>query len=577
MRLISLTANKESFRAVEFNRSGLTLIVGKKSDPDDRSREHSTNGVGKSLLLYLINFCLGAAENPQLTEHLPGWEFTLSYEQGSDTYAATRATNVQSKVVVNGQTKGLDEFKLSLGEDVFGIGEEPIKFLTFRTLVSLFLRQGKPAYASYESTAKNERQYSKQLRSAYLLGLNETLVDRKRDLKDEKDRIKSIRSQFKKDSLLRDYFHGERDAGLELRDLEEDIKKLEIEASDFRVADNYEEVTAKHDAVRREWKQASNELDSLQSSRRQIEQSLKEQPDVSLEEVARVYEATEVSLPESVVKQLHDVEVFHEELTAMRAVRLTKEKHSVERRISDIEALIESLNQKKDEYFKFLGSHGALQEYETLLNTLADRRQVAARLTEFQRLKKSCDERWQRNKLEMSEEAIRTSEYLEAADAITNALSDRFRSMARRIWPQKTSGLVIENNDGDNQIRFDIDARIEGDASDGTAESKIFCFDMTVLIEGRNHSMKFLMHDNRLYPGIDPRQRAELFRVASELSEKYDCQYIASLNEDNLAAMKTIMDDKEYESLLISKVELELMDDSAAGKLLGITVDLKYN
>ncbi|MEO1527076.1 MAG: DUF2326 domain-containing protein [Planctomycetota bacterium] len=576
MRLLKLSANRDSFRVVEFNRTGLTLIVGKKSNPDDRDRGHSTNGVGKSLLLFLVNFCLGSAKSDELQEHLPDWEFTLDYEYESQPHSVTRSTDTQDTVVLDGVPITLDEYRTKLGSQLFGIGEEPIKYLTFRTLISLFLRQGKPAYVSYETSAKNERGYSKQLRAAYLLGLNANLVDRKRELKEEKDRIKDIRGQFKKDSLLRDYFLGDKDAGLELKDLEEETARLEAEATGFRVAENYEEVTLKHDTVRRKWRQANNELSSLKSALRQIAKSLTEQPDISTADIAKVYKEAEVSLPNALVKQLSDVESFHEQLTESRILRLTNEKHAIERRVAELGIEIELLNSQKDEYYQFLGSHGALNEYETLLNTLADRRQLAAKLREFQELKKTCDDRWQRNKLEMSEETIRTSEYLEAAEALTDTISERFRSMARRIWPTKTSGLIIENNDKDNLIRFDIDARIEGDASDGTAESKIFCFDMTVLLEGQSHSVGFLMHDNRLYPGIDPRQRAELFRVASELCEKHDCQYIASLNEDNLTAMSDIMNAEEYDSLLTSKVRLNLMDDSDTGKLLGITVDLKY-
>lgn len=341
--------------------------------------------------------------------------------------------------------------------------------------------------------------------------------------------------------------------------MEDEIAKLESEVRDFRVAENYEEVTAQYERTRREWRSTSNELNSLRSSLRQIDESLKEQPDVSLDDVRRVYASARVELPEAVKKNLSEVEQFHTDLTRSRSLRLTSEKHRVERRIVEVEDSLEKLNKTKDQYYQFVGTHGALSEYETLLNTLADRRRIASRLVEFQGLKKTCDERWQRNKLEMSAEDVRTSQYLAAAASLKQAISDRFRGMARRIWPSKTSGLVIENNDGENLIRFDIEARIEGDASDGTAESKIFCFDMTVLISQRNHSVRFVMHDNRLFPGIDPRQRAEVFRIAHQSGVAQDCQYIASLNEDNFTAIRDIMEEDEFTEVLQKHVVLPLL------------------
>ena len=576
MRLIELRANKESFQTVRFNPKGLTLVVGKKSNPDDRDRQHSTNGVGKSLLLYLINFCLGSGNNDQLKEHLSDWEFTLAFELNGTNHTVTRTTEDQNVVFFDEESTTTAEFRSFLGKEIFGLAEDHIKYLTFRSLIGLFLRQGKPAYISYAKTWDRESLYSQQLRTTFLLGLNEQLVDKKRVLKEEKDRIKSIRSQFKKDSLLREYFQGERDAGLELKDLEEEVAKLEKEASEFRVAENYEDVSSKADETRRQWRQLRNELNSLKSSSRQIDASLEVQPEVSLDEVRELYRTANIELPGSVVRKLEEVTKFHQDLVASRTSRLTTEKHSIERRISALEAEVKKLDTAKDEYYQFLGTHGALQEYETLLNTLADRRKLASRLADFKSLKSDCDDRWRQNKLEMSEEGIRATDYLKASKELTDEINERFRLMARRIWPDHTSGLLVDNDDGDNKQRFKIDARIQGDASDGISESKIFCFDMTALLGSRNHNMQFLMHDNRLYPGIDHRQRAELFKIADELSSENDCQYIATINEENLVGMKGIIEPEQYNALLTSNVVLELMDDSDAGKLLGVTVDLVY-
>jgi uncharacterized protein YydD (DUF2326 family) len=426
-------------------------------------------------------------------------------------------------------------------------------------------------------TSKKERQYTQQLRTAFLLGLDEQLVDKKRELKEEKDRITSIRSQFKKDSLLREYFHGDKDAGLELKDLQEEIEKLEAGIRDFRVADNYEAVTAEAEKTRRDWRRARNELNSHQASLRQIKASLTEQPDVSLDEVRTAYASAQVEFPDAVIRKLQEVTKFHEDLVRSRSVRLTTEKHQIERRIGELEAEVKSLDSLKDEYYRFLGSHGALTEYETLLATLSERKKLADRLIDFQKLKKQCDDRWQRNKFEMSAEDVRTTEYLEAAEGLTDNINERFRSMARRIWPNHTCGLVVKNNEGDNQLRYTIEATIQGDASDGIGESKIFCFDMTVLLGSEHHKLKFLMHDNRLFAAIDHRQRAELFRIADALTRGRSCQYIATINEENLAGMKSIMEEDEFADILSSNVVMELMDDSAAGKLLGITVDLLYD
>lgn len=576
MRLIELTANQKSFRSVRFNETGLTLIVGRKSDPDDTSLEHSTNGVGKSLLLYLVSFCLGSNANKELKEKLPDWEFSLEFEMDGKPQIVTRSTAKQNRVNLDGAEISLTEYRIQLGTRVFGIPPST-KNLTFRALIGLFVRLGKAAYISEDQTSNRETPFAKQLRNSYLLGLDEQLAIKKLELREEFESLESIRKQFKKDSLLRDFFQGDKDVSLELKDLDEEIEDLEKKASAFQVAENYEDIVAEAESTKAAWRRASNELNFLQSALQQIEASLVEQPDVSAEEVRRMYEAAMVELPLAVKQQLEAVTDFHRELVESRSRRLTLEKHQIERDILQTKKQITDLDAKKDEYYRFLGSHGAFQEYEALHSKLSDRKLRASRLREFKRLEEDCRERTQRNKLEMSQENIRTTEYLQAAKDITDHVSMRFRSMARRIWPTHTCGLVIRNNEGENKVRYDIDPRIQGDASDGISETKIFCFDMTVLVGKRNHSIDFLMHDNRLFQGIDPRQCVELFRIADEVSRQNGCQYIASLNEATLHTLKDNMADPiEFSPLFESNTVLELTDDSDSGKLLGITVDLHY-
>lgn len=578
MRLIELSANQETFRTVRFNETGLTLVVGRKSDPADTSREHSTNGVGKSLLLYLVSFCLGSKANSELKDKLPDWEFTLAFEMDGERHAVTRSTETQNAVTLDGERLTLTQYTDEvLGRQLFSLGQPRMKFLTFRSLIGLFLRVGKPAYMAEDQIAHRETDYQKQLRGCYLLGLDETLADKKRELKEELDHLERLRKQFKTDTLLKDYFQGDRDVALELDDLDEQIETLQGQASDFQVAENYEQVAAEAEETRRKWQRARNELNSLESSLRQIEASLTEQPDVTTDDVRRVYETAQVDLPEAVQRRLDEVTAFHNDLVESRSRRLTSEKHNIERRIEGLRTEIAALDEKKDLYYQFLGSHGALQEYEALHNRLTDCKRRADRLHEFQRMEQDCQERSQQNKLQMSQENIRATEFLKAATTLTDEINDRFRSMARRIWPKHICGLVVHNNEGENKVRFDIDARIQGDASDGIGETKIFCFDMTVLLGRMNHKMQFVMHDSRLYHGIDPRQRAELFRIADELSREHGCQYIASLNDDNLTAMQEIMDPSEFDSVFSSHTVLELTDDSDEGKLLGITVDLLYD
>ena len=76
---------------------------------------------------------------------------------------------------------------------------------------------------------------------------------------------------------------------------------------------------------------------------------------------------------------------------------------------------------------------------------------------------------------------------------------------------------------------------------------------------------------------MDVRQRAELFRIASETAQKNDLQYIATLNPDQISGMEGEFTSEEYRMLIANNVVLELKDDSPQSKLLGIQVDMHYD
>jgi uncharacterized protein YydD (DUF2326 family) len=105
---------------------------------------------------------------------------------------------------------------------------------------------------------------------------------------------------------------------------------------------------------------------------------------------------------------------------------------------------------------------------------------------------------------------------------------------------------------------------------------RIFCYDLTLLCLKQGHKIDFLFHDSRLYANMDVRQRAMLFRIAHEVANRHGFQYIATLNPDFISGMASEFEEDEFERIVPRNVVLELKDDSPAGKLLGVQVDMHY-
>ncbi|MEK0338249.1 MAG: hypothetical protein QQN41_12530, partial [Nitrosopumilus sp.] len=150
MRLISLSANKNSFKTVRFNQSGLSLILAKQKNPESTDLRRTYNGVGKSLLVALIHFCLGSSPNIHLESALPDWQFSLAFKIGDNKHTTIRNTRTQSKINFDGNEVSIKELHSILAGKLFSLETFP-SGMTFKSLFSRFIRPKKDSYISFDS------------------------------------------------------------------------------------------------------------------------------------------------------------------------------------------------------------------------------------------------------------------------------------------------------------------------------------------------------------------------------------------------------------------------------------------
>src|ERR1035437_6407510 len=158
-----LSANHSSFKTVEFS-AGFNVIWADRTH--ESTKRDSRNGLGKSTLIEIIHFCLGAKSSKGkglLVEALKGWEFTLDLEIDGKTCSVTRRIDDPNSFFVEG---GMADWPLKpkkkKGEYAFGLREwnallgnllyklpletEQKYQPTFRSLVSYSIRRGKDAF-----------------------------------------------------------------------------------------------------------------------------------------------------------------------------------------------------------------------------------------------------------------------------------------------------------------------------------------------------------------------------------------------------------------------------------------------
>jgi len=576
MILLKLSANKESFHPVTFNRKGLSLIVGRKHNPEVSDIKKTYNGVGKSLLINIIHFCLGSSASTEFENKIPDWEFSLEFEIDGQVYIARRNTSRQDYVYLNNDEFTLKEFKNLMLVLIFNINP-PIPFLTFRPLISRFIRPRKESYVKFDLYVDKEQDFNQLLCNAYLLGLDINRVLKKHELRGEENKVRDLRKNIKKDEIVKQFLTDNEDVSISLIDIKDRMSVLEKNLKNLKVATDYHNIQEEANKLSFEIKTLENESVILQNAVKNIDKTLEIKTDISQEDIYKMYEDAEYNISEAIKEKIDSVIEFHKKLITDRERRLNGEKKKLERKMDAVNKVRVEKGNRLDDLLKYLDTHGALEELNSLNSQLADLRLKFTKLSTYKNLIAEYDNKISNINIEFETENINTIDYLNQSKTLLDQNLSIFRNYSKQFYEDRPGGIDVVNNEGKNTLRYNIEVKIQDDASDGINEVKMFCFDFTLLRAKHNHDMRFIFHDSRLFGNMDSRQLTTLFKVAYNDSNEKDFQYISSLNEKDLSSISSELDsDVEFKKIILDNIVLELTDESEATKLLGIEVDMNY-
>jgi len=576
MYLKRLSSNMKQFHTVEF-KDGLNFIIGKTKDSEKIDMKETYNGLGKSLIIELIHFCLGSDKIKCFEENLKEWIFYLDFEVNGEIFRVERACEKQGEIILNGEVLTISKFKKIMEQKV--IGDSKISHLTFRSVLSRFIRRSKASYSKYNIYQVKETDYQKLVNNGYLLGLNPRLIESKMKNRKEIEKLNSAKKAFEKDEVLKEYFTNNEDLDILITDIKEQIKEIEVEIKQFKVAENYKDIQQDANDLSNKKREIQNKIILIENSINKIDKSLEIKADIQVESIVKLYEEAKIVFEDKVMKELDEVTNFHNKLLETRKSNLYKQKQNLLKDKKELEIIHNILGKELDQAMYFLGSHGALDEYKAINDKLNLLKMKLEKATEYKLLIENYDNKISECNIEFEKEKIETNKYIKENTELIEGIMSTFRTYSKSFYKDKASGLDIKVNDKDNKLRFDINAKIIGDSSDGISEVCIFCFDLTLLTLKKTN-IRFLFHDSRLLANMDPRQRLSLIKIINEECNKSNIQYIASLNEDLITSISLITDEENYsyyKKIIDDNTILVLTDESDKNKLLGETIDLPYD
>jgi len=581
--ITQVRANKSTFRDIRFSRH-FNLVLAERTDAS--SNRDSRNGLGKSLLLEILHFCLGARGTRGrgvVVDALQDWVFRVDLERNGRELAFSRAVADEERrwVYVESSFEGWpiqprindararlgvpDENRL-LGRMLFGLSEEIERTAwgpSYRSLISYLMRRAPDGFLDPFTHDRNQQEWDKQVNVAYYLDLNWRDAASFQELRAQKKVIDQLDKAVKEGGLP-SYLGSEGALEAERVRLQQDVQRRVERLASFEVRDDYKEIEQE---VSRLAEEAHRLVNSNIRDHRYAELYATRLDDelgtpISGPEVERLYEEAQITLPELVRRRLSDVKEFHDSVVENRRAYLQTEIERLEGEIVDRDAAIQEIDEHRAEMMKVLEASGALEEYTRLQELLIEMRgrlhDVESRLTRLKEVTEAKAQ-WESARTSLIQRARTRYDELRAerdrAIALFNANTEAlYEEPGRLIIDVTERGLV-----------FNID--IERSDSHGVSNMKIFCFDLMLmqLWASRRGGPGFLVHDSALFDGVDERQIAAALRLAHAEAERLDFQYICAMNSDDLPRAELGKD-----SPVLRGVAIELHDQDPSGRLLGV-------
>lgn len=525
LELNIMSPNDELVRNIKFKESGLTFIYGDIKRPDDRTS--TINSLGKTLLLKMIDYLFGANNDSSIMkEAIHNYYLDAKIKYDDELYDVKRIIgNSDSSIFINGEVKGLTEYK-----DFFGIERQDYDKQVILTAKSslVSLRQN-PTLSDYETILDMLMldQLLKDIKDIYI-----TQDDIKRLKQNRKDLISTFENSLKKNNETieqRIYLIDKKEEELrkEIAIMADRIKTLEVSNYKESNITEYENINIKFKRLRRTIEQMRNEKIRLSDYMMEVENS-----EVTKDQLLSLYEKAKIEIPSMVVRQLSDVERFHQSVIQDRKETIAKRTKELEFMIDDYNKEADLLANQLSELGKLIAENRVYQEaiglYEKYTNKL---RNLAYEQGQLSRIKE-IDEDINTKDSNLVEQFNRAKQSLDKS--LIKQYRDFVYEFVKNIYDEQVATFFDINIKGKHQTHRPIEfiLNMTGDTGEGISEVQKNIIDY--LLFKYNKNLEVIIQDSSCYNGIDPRQVSNMLLYLDKIAISQKKQAIVAINKFQL-------------------------------------------
>lgn len=516
----------ELLREVKFNEKGLSVIYGDVEKP--KSENETSNSIGKTVLLKMINLVFGAKNS------------------GNDTIKGLNDYIVKATVKLD---NAIHNVELTIGDSKnYYIDHEKYTYTKYKEALNIkrdllskqIMLEKRKNLISNLSTKANKEDISTVLKLLYLDNIN--LVFRKiKKLQDNIDLIAKFNNSNKDDvkNVERELFDLEmkkKKVDFELESLSERIKKL-------KVSEEIKDISQQRVELDQNIKSKS-ELVKINSLRIENYSQLindAKKSDITALDVTKIYENAKIEIPSLIKKKLEEVEKFYLSLSEDKINLYLRQISNLEKKNKQLMQELAVESAELDRLSEIISINASVLEAIKIYDLKSkEKMDIDTSIAEINgKMAKINDSK--NIKSEIDVELIKLEEeFNETKELIGNYKEFIYKIVGKIYGDNRQPYLNISPTDSNRKYKtmpVTIELNYDGDSGEGLTSSKYLIFDY--LIMNYNNEINVLIEDSSCFEAIDRRQIKNIINEGIDISNKKDKQYIISLN-------KYLLDDSEF-------------------------------
>jgi len=563
LKQLTLSSGETIIREIIF-RKGINLIV------DESKKQITGNNVGKTTVLKLIDFCLGAdpkqiyidpetkkdeykivkdflIENEVLITLIltDSMESKTANETVIDRNFLTRKKTIRR---INSEDLTMDEFEEKLTNLIFPghQAEKP----TFKQIISHNIRYKDE---SINNTLKTLNRYTTDAEYEtlylFLLGCEFNEGNSKQEILGKITRENTFKNRLEKLQTKTAY-----ETAISL--INDEIKNLNKRKSSLNLNENFEADLDKLNNIKYQINKISSEASKLNIRKDIIIEAKQElnsnKAEIDLQQLQMIYQQA-TSQTKNIQKTFKELVNYHNQMIDEKVKFILKDLPSLEKTINSKEKELKKLLLKEKEQSIVISKSDSYEELENLISALNEQFRKKGEyeniIQQIKEVENNIEE--YTKQLGKIDEELFSNDFEQTVKRQLNKFNKHFSSISNKLYGEQYALKydIVTNRRGQRLYKF---SAFNTNLSSGKKQGEISCFDIAYILFADQENIpclhfllndkKELMHDNQLIKIASLVKNGNIQFVASILKDKLP----EELNKKEYFIIKLSQDDKLF-------------------------------